>query len=315
MPEKLTSTGKIEKSAEGWQRIMEGKDGLAAFTDKTYKGIEASDESEWESVYEDLRLQSDNFKITLGDPETAETDIESTAELEFPDLRCFEEQFPHSFLASTAEHSFVCVPEPMRRTMLGSGLLLQEMLTKHMPKIGDINDGNYSASAMDLGSRGKVTLDNVRVMLDVESLLSRFVETPQELVTLLPTLLQTCPNDVITVDDRKINVNPWEYTYLELFALAPFSFWGVSVRQRQHKSYNGNAVVRPNDAERPIDPNYVFMVSRARLNETKDREKRHGGCPALHPAFKQYELINRLGLLFKKAQEEFLRLDSSKSKR
>ncbi len=301
---------KIEKSAEGWQKIMEGKDGLGAFTDRAYKKIEEASEQDWRDSFAAKSKESRGFRLVVSDRQTALTNIESTAELFFPDLRCFNEQFPASWLVRTQDHLTVSVPPNMSRMMLGTGVLLREMLYKFMPnKVEETSEDGYFTSAMDLGSRARVTIDNVQTMLDVEALLTRFAKTAEELAALFPRLLQKCPNDVVTIRDRPLRVNPRDYTYLELFALAPFGFWASSVRGRQQCTYNGAPIVRPLDAERPIDPGYVYMITREKADTANDREKRHGGCPALHPAFREYDLINRLGKLFVKAQQEFLAHD------
>ena len=282
---------------------------LVGFTDKTYKKIEAADEKGWEDIFNHSRKMSDGFAIfTHGSDAPLFKEEQTAAERQFPELYLFQEQFPATNLSHVSDLR-VSVPPYARRPLLGAGMLLSTAAMQAVPiPGGEPYDPNFSRTSLDLMSRTNVTADNVQTMLDVTSLLSRFVQTPEELLSLSERVLQLCPNDDIKVSGRDFTLNPRGYTYLELFALAPFGFWGA-VRDRQPQTYHGKPIVHPEDTERPVSAEFMYMLTRERPLTTSGRETRHGGCPALYPAFKDADLINRLGKLFVKSQREFLKLD------
>ncbi len=301
-----------EKSAKNWFDIMSDEGGkMGSFTDDLFKKAESMTEKDWEDVCNTInRSETGRFEISdvHDDGHVYTPDDRSIDEIHFPELRAFETQFARTW-AKGGQKASSAVPPNMTPTLLGAGILLQKVFHRFLPEQYD----KLFDVSIDMDDPTLLTIDNVQTMIDVESLLTRFVHTPQELTPLMQRLLQVCPNDEVTVGERQIKINPLSYTYLELFALAPFSFWANSVRNQQPATYAGEPIVRPNDAERPIDPGFIYMVTRQVANvQRSDTLKRHGGCPVLHPEFRKLDLINRLGKLFIRAQNEFLKRDAQR---
>lgn len=200
----------------------------------------------------------------------------------------------------------------MRKPLLAAAEMLKIAILKSLdtnlrPKAAIFGDST------DLTSSIRITIDNIQTMLDVESLLSRFAETPAELRSLMGKCLQVCPNDKVAADGGQYEINPRGYTYLELFSFAPFGFWAMA-RTQQPESCHGVRIVHPENQDRPIDPKFIFMLTREKPQSSNDRKIRHGGCPAMHPQFRKLDLINRLGRIFLRATEEFTKNDVESQK-
>lgn len=298
---------RYNKSPEKWNAVMSEKgDQLAPFTDDLLMQIEGADEGVWEEGYQQIQKATHGFKLSMAPMIAGRT----FAEEAFPALHSFEKQFPQALLEGGAHLHTVHVQPKMRLPLLGAGQLLSQIFFGVYRVLERPQPQFKKEARMDLSSGMAVMKDNVQTMLDVGSLVARFVKTPKELTTVMSRLLQICPNDEVTVHEKNIKVNPRNYTYLELFSLAPFSFWGTSIRVRQPDTYEGLPIVRPNDEERPIDPHFIYMITREAVPVSagvSDKTSRHGGCPALHPAFRELDLINRLGKLFVRSQEECMR--------
>jgi len=298
-----------KKSPEKWNVVMSEKgDRFASFTDDLLKRVESADEGDWQNEYQSIREATKEF--TLAEPKqnmAAILEGHTFAEAAFPALRSFKEQFPKARLDGHMRPLTVNVQPEMRLPLLGAGQLLSQMIFEGYRILERPQPQFEPEARMDLSSGMLVTKDNIQTMVDVGSLVARFVKTPKELTTVMSRLLQICPNDDVAVNGKNIKINPRNYTYLELFSLAPFGFWGESMRVRQPDTYKGLPVVRPNDKERPIDPHFIYMITREAVPAgVSDKKSRHGGCPALHPAFRELDLINRLGKMFVRSQEEFL---------
>ena len=287
----LDGKSKKAKSAEDWMRVMRDDGGLlGTYTDKLLKIVEDAGESDWENTFEKVRDEGSNFAIKV-----AEDDIypKSSAERAFPGLAAFERQFSVAKLDHSGHNFMMCVhtSPDMRRPILGAGRLLGGMFERSVPAVEKYNRQHHPSSSLDMASSDRVAFDNINTMVDIESLLARFAKAPEELPMLLSRLLQVCPNDEVQVRSQNIRVNPRGYTYLELFALAPFElFWADSVRIRQPERYMGAPIIRPENAERPVNPLFIYMLTRetpVRTEEMTDRESRHRGCPPPYSPFQK----------------------------
>ena len=298
-----------EKSGRDWHVIMRDDGGkLAAFTDEAYRRIENFTDEDWKKGFENTKTNSRNFDVSVAKAvHYSETDV--PAQRFFPPLRYFWDQFPLAQIAPRVRS--VYVPPHMQRALLGAAALLDNV-TKAALWDAPEGTGEYRNTSLDKPSAQAVTFDNVQTVVNVASLVCRFVQSLQELVDFLPRLLQVCPNDEVDIAGVQKEVNPWGFTYLELFASAPFGFLATSIQVKQPETYEGARIVRLDNSERPIDPKFIYAMARAPLPAgTHDREKRHGRCPALHPDFRKLNLINRLGRIYVRALNEFLRLDKS----
>ncbi|TSC85514.1 MAG: hypothetical protein G01um10148_900 [Parcubacteria group bacterium Gr01-1014_8] len=283
--------------------------GLASFTDTVYARSEKLNENDWRHAFDERDRESHNFTIAQAVPSFGPT----TTEQLFPQLRAFQEQFPRARLSYLPVLDLTLNVAPnLQRFVLGSSTLLKKVLGDVMSDL-PYDPDKYANTSLDMRSPRGVTLDNVQTILDVVSLVSRSAHTPQEYMALFERLLQVCPNDEVTIGDDKVyKVNPHGYTYLELFALAPFSFW-ADVRTRPPETYLGRTIIRPHDTERPIDPMFIYFVTREIPPTKSNRHSRHGGCPALYPEYRQHDLINREGRLLIRAQQEFLKFDTART--
>ncbi|HEV3245189.1 MAG TPA: hypothetical protein VG102_02440 [Candidatus Paceibacterota bacterium] len=299
-----TSSDRPGKSAKDWMGVTSDEGGrLAAITNDIYTAAENANDNDWGIVFTNRMSATSNFR--LSDVGTRFTRSPDTID-RFPGLGCFQEQFT----SGRIEHlSFeVHVQRDLQRPLLAAGSLLAAMFARLRPSIKG-GGKEFTGTSLDITEVGGITVDNVQTMLDVESLLARFSNTPEELSALSARLLESCPNDEFTINEKTYKINPWGYSYLELFALAPFGLWAY-MRDKEPERYNGVPIVHPHDTTRPFDPSFVFMITRVPPLGVNQRTSRHGGCPALHPGVRHYDLINRHGRLFNRALEEFLNRDS-----
>lgn len=298
---------KPKKSAQDWIRVMSESGGrLAPINSAVFAGTEHLEDADWDRLYKDAEKRTDHFRLSAATEKSIVGVAKRSPDEYFPGLTDFETQFAPAWFVYSPDTQFVYAPRPLRRSLLGAAALLS---TSFGETLAQLPHAVYDDTSLDLKTASAVTLDNVQTMLDVSSLLSRSVETPQEFNSLFNKLLQVCPNDEVDIDGKRFRVNPFGYTYLELFSQAPFGFWGESVRTKQPETYRGSRILSPDDAVRPVDPKFIYMITREVPLLTGDKESRHGGCPALYPAFRELDLIDRLGRLFVRAQEEFLKRD------
>jgi len=278
----------ILKSAENWQDAMSGEQGVAAFHNELFSKLEQKDFKNID--FSDARhYVEENFHQYESDEPSAdvffsELDYETAGKtfcVAYPDLMS-ELQLRMGVLPNEEMKSMFSILET---AAVLKGMFIAAAAEPDMKKweAGNLSPGQQIVSySLDMPDAKSNSQDNIHTLLDVIR------------VAITPTSKSI--KEVTAMLDTLLNRPAASRSQLEQCALAPFGFW-ANARLRIPVSMHGSAIVT--DQGFTEDFLSLIKVGEFETSTTPPIRERHGACPALHPAFSEFDLIHRLGLLYR----------------
>ncbi len=135
---------------------------------------------------------------------------------------------------------------------------------------------------LDITRPSSVVLDNFDTLLNVFRVAVQNIGTHSEQISQLRSLLEPDQHDDLGMSQ------------LEQCARAPFGFWALT-RKIVPVTCGGESV---SIAGQGFGSNFLKALKYEKVLTPIEPNTRHGGCPALYPAFRGSNQINRFGKLF-----------------
>jgi hypothetical protein len=137
-------------------------------------------------------------------------------------------------------------------------------------------------SSLDLNTPTAVLLDNFDTLLNVFRVATYHISETSQQLEQMERLVSKGHGD-----ERGL-------TQLEQCARAPFGFWALT-RKIVPVSCGGESIVTSGEG---FSQRFLQTLRTEKVLSTIEPNVRHGGCPALYPAFRSFDHVNKLGKLF-----------------
>jgi hypothetical protein len=286
----LNMSESYDKNPKNWSEAMQGEYGITALHEAFFSAIESDS-------YNDATL--DFFKSQV----SIETFYRDEGE---------QSEFPLASLASAKTNKYFKVKEsfPSVPKLIIAGANTEDsnhdiLLNKLLTSAGTLAVASYyllgqnqfdrwrnfalmssnqssAMSSLDLNTPTAVLLDNVDTLLNVFRVATYNITGALQQFEQMESLIS------------KDNSDERGLTQLEQCARAPFGFWALT-RKIVPISCGNESIVSNGEG---FSQRFLQTLRTEKVLSTIEPNVRHGGCPALYPAFRSYDHVNKLGGLF-----------------
>ncbi|MFM2339898.1 MAG: hypothetical protein RLZZ360_534 [Candidatus Parcubacteria bacterium] len=283
-------TESYSKNPKNWSEAMQGEYGISALHEAYFTEIQNDSYSETTLNFFKNQVSIETFFRDTG--EQSEFPLASLTSAKTNRYLKVKESFPNvpKLIIAGTETEDSSHDVLLKNLLTSAGTLaiasyylLGQNRFDRWRNFASMPDKQSTAmSSLDLNTPTAVLLDNFDTLLNVFRVATYdMTETSQQLEQMERLVSKDHG------DERGL-------TQLEQCARAPFGFWALT-RKIVPIACGGEPIVTNGEG---FSHRFLQTLRTEKVLSTTEPNVRHGGCPALYPAFRSFDHVNKLGKLF-----------------